>query len=78
MLPVRAATQFCPCCSALGNYKGWQGAAGLDKTLDALIRVGRIPPLIAVLPDRKGGFFGGDPAWANSGCGTRAVRVETT
>ena len=61
---------------APGNYKDWQSAAGIDKTLDALISVGRIPPLIAVLPDGNGGFFGGDTEWANSGSGKRAIRVE--
>jgi enterochelin esterase-like enzyme len=58
---------------APGNYKDWYHAAGIDKTLDALISVGRIPPLIAVLPDGNGGYFG-DSEWANSADGS--IRAE--
>jgi enterochelin esterase-like enzyme len=50
---------------APGGYADWMKGGGIDHTLDALISVGRIPPLIAVLPDGDGGFFG-DTQWANS------------
>ena len=49
---------------APGQYDDWSRAAGIDKTLDALISVGRVPPLIAVLPDGNGGLLG-DTEWAN-------------
>lgn len=58
---------------APGQYDDWARAAGIDQTLDALISVGRIPPLIVVLPDGNGGLLG-DTEWANNADGS--VRVE--
>src|SRR3954454_16520110 len=58
---------------APGTYKDWVNAAGINRTLDALLQVGRIPPLIVVMPDGNGGYFA-DSEWANNGNGT--VRVE--
>lgn len=36
---------------APGNYRDWIDNAGADKTADALITTGRIPPLILVMPE---------------------------
>lgn len=58
---------------APGSYSDWVRAAGIDQTLDALISVGRIPPMIAVMPDGNGGLLG-DTEWANSADGS--VRIE--
>lgn len=58
---------------APGAYTDWRNAAGIDQTLDAMISVGRLRPMIAVLPDGNGGRFG-DTEWANSADGS--VRAE--
>lgn len=58
---------------APGKYTDWRDAAGIDQTLDALISVGRIQPLIVVLPDGNGGMWG-DTEWANNGDGS--IRAE--
>lgn len=58
---------------APGSYDDWVRVGGIDKTLDAMIAVARIPPLIVVMPDGNGGYFG-DTEWANSADGR--VRAE--
>ncbi len=57
---------------APGAFTDWQKAAGIDKTMDALITVGRVQPMIVVMPDGNGGPFS-DTEWANNG---RDVRAE--
>lgn len=51
---------------APGGYRDWVRGGEIDRTLDALISLGRVPALIAVLPDGSGSFLG-DTEWANSG-----------
>ncbi|GAC1356069.1 MAG: alpha/beta hydrolase-fold protein [Herpetosiphon sp.] len=58
---------------APGGPGDWLRGGGIDQTLDALISVGRIPPIIAVLADGNGGLSG-DTEWANSA--DRSIRVE--
>lgn len=56
---------------APGAFTDWQKAAGIDKTIDALINVGRLRPMIVVMPDGNGGPFS-DTEWANNGKDVRA------
>lgn len=58
---------------APGSDGDWIKGAGIDQTMDALINVGRMPPMIVVLPNGTGGMLG-DTQWANNGDGT--VRIE--
>ncbi|MBC8162841.1 MAG: hypothetical protein H7Z42_16655 [Roseiflexaceae bacterium] len=49
---------------APGGYLDWVHAAGADKTADALISVGRIPPMILVMPEGQTNPLH-DSEWAN-------------
>lgn len=51
---------------APGSYTDWHKAAGIDKTMDALISLGRVRPMIVVMPDGNGGPFS-DSEWADNG-----------
>ena len=49
---------------APGGYHDWVHAGGADKTADALISVGRIPPMILVMPEGQTSPLH-DSEWAN-------------